>query len=249
MKAMIFAAGLGKRLRPLTQDQPKALVEIAGKSLLEWNILRLKKQGINEIIVNIHHHAEQIRIFLEEHYPKVKISDESDKLLDTGGALLKAAPLLQGEEPILLHNVDVLSTIDIAHFLEYHQSKGGIATLAISDRESKRKLLFGEEDWLFCGWENKEIELKRISRRQRTFVERAFSGIHIIEPKLLDKIRGEGKFSIIESYLHIAKIANLYGYEHNQDTWFDVGTIDRLKTAEENWEKLDYESATGQNAS
>lgn len=246
MKAMIFAAGLGKRLRPLTENQPKALVEIAGKSLLEWNILRLKAKGISEIVINIHHHAAQIRSFLKENYPEVQISDESDELLDTGGALLKAAPLLQGDEPILLHNVDVLSTIDISALLAYHQSKGGIATLAVREREGSRKLLFGEEDWLFCGWEDKDIDLKRISRRQRTFVERGFSGIHIIEPQLLDKIREKGRFSIIKSYLHIAKIANIYGYEHNEDAWFDAGTIERLKTAETNWEKLDYEiSAEG----
>lgn len=243
MKAMIFAAGLGKRLRPLTEDRPKALVEIAGKSLLEWNILRLQAQDVQQIVVNIHHHADQVRAFLEEQFPNVLISDESEELLDTGGALLKAAPLLEGEEPILLYNVDVLSNIDISTFLAYHQSRGGLATLAVRDRESDRKLLLSEEDGLFCGWEDKAIELKRVSRRQRSFLERAFSGIHLIEPTLLQKIKEEGTFSIIHLYLRLAKIADIYGYEHNEDQWFDVGTAERLEQAAQAWQELDYEQA------
>jgi NDP-sugar pyrophosphorylase family protein len=233
MKAMIFAAGLGTRLRPLTNDRPKALVEVLGKTLLQHSIEHLKGFGITDIVVNIHHFGARVLEVLESNQNfgcNIIISDERAELLETGGGLLKAKDHFKGEEAIVIYNVDVLSNIDLVEMLHYHQKNDALATLATRSRESSRYLLFNEQQEL-CGWTNtktKEIKNVRPAKNKQQY---AFSGIHIIKPALLELITQEGKFSITDTYLGLAGEHKIVAYPHDQDYWFDVGKPERLAAA------------------
>lgn len=230
---MIFAAGLGTRLRPLTNDRPKALVEVLGKTLLEHSIEHLKSFGITDIVVNIHHFGAKVLEVLEEHQNfdcNIIISDERAALLETGGGLLKAKAHFEGEEALVIYNVDVLSNINLEKMLHYHNQHKALATLATRSRESSRYLLFNEDQEL-CGWTNtktKEIRKVRPAKRKERY---AFSGIHIINPALLDLMTQEGKFSITDTYLELAKQHKIIAYPHDEDYWFDVGKPERLAAA------------------
>lgn len=232
---MIFAAGLGTRLRPLTNDRPKALVEVYGKPLLEWVILKLRKNGIKEIVVNVHHFADKIEAFLEEKENfeiDIQISDEREFLLETGGGLKYAKDLLKGDEPILIHNADIISDLDLQSFIEFHKQQKALASLAVSNRNTSRYLHFDEEN-LLTGWENIKTTEVRPARNPSGEIRRlAFSGIHLINPEFLDLIIEEGKFSIIEVYLRLASRKNIIGYQHKSTNWFDVGKPENLPLAE-----------------
>jgi MurNAc alpha-1-phosphate uridylyltransferase len=233
-KAMIFAAGLGTRLRPLTNDRPKALVEVNEKTLLQHAIEHLNNFGITTIIVNIHHFGKRILEVLEANQNfgcNIIISDERDALLETGGGLKKAAPLLQGGAPFVVYNVDVLSNINLDKMLDYHNKNGALATLATRNRKTSRYLLFNEQEEL-CGWKNINTkEIKSVREAQSTH-NYAFSGIHIIDPKLLNLITEKGKFSITNTYLDLAKEHKIMAYLHDEDYWFDVGKHEQLNKAE-----------------
>ncbi|NOZ47405.1 MAG: nucleotidyltransferase family protein [Chlorobi bacterium] len=234
MKAMIFAAGLGSRLKPITNKIPKALVKIGDRVLLEIIIKKLIDSGFDSIIINVHHFANQIIDYLQEHSNfniEIVISDESEELLDSGGGLKKASWFFTENEPVLLHNVDVLSDIDLSKMLEYHKKSGSVATLAVRNRETKRYFLF-DKNMQLKGWKNKSAgEIKYVNEVSETFQELAFSGIHFIEPELLNLITGEGKFSIIDEYLKIAKHTKIVGYDHSHTKWLDVGKPESLKGA------------------
>jgi NDP-sugar pyrophosphorylase family protein len=236
MKAMIFAAGLGTRLRPLTDHLPKALVRVGGKPLLQWNIEKLITAGISEIVINIHHFPDQIRDFLlSSNYFGITIhlSDESDEILDTGGGLKKAAPLLTGDEPILIHNVDILSNLDLNLLLAYHLSQQALATMVVRERKTDRHLLF-DPLMRLTGWINlKTGELKEpvpgINLYSRML---AFSGIQIIDPRFLQQMNGSGRFSLIDTYLQMAPEHRIIGYEDTSSLWMDVGKPEQLAEAE-----------------
>jgi mannose-1-phosphate guanylyltransferase len=240
MKAMILAAGLGTRLRPLTNDRPKALVELAGRTLLEITLARLRMFGIHEVIVNAHHFADQVADYLKENDNfgmRVEVSCE-DVLLDTGGGLKKAAWFFledsdRAEEPFLLHNVDVISTIDFRQLVEAHKGSRALATLAVQKRESSRPLLFDEHLQL-CGrraGRNTEPEIVRSSPHLEPL---AFSGIHVISPRLLSMMSEEGIFSIVASYLRLAgRGEKILGFRADQYYWRDLGRIEDLQRAEE----------------
>ncbi len=239
MKAMILAAGLGTRLRPLTQDRPKALVEVGGRTLLEITIARLREFGVRELIVNVHHFAGMITAYLREknHFGmRIEISEE-DVLLDTGGGLKKAAWFFQEEgpaAPFLLHNVDVISTIDLRRMLDFHLSNRALATLAVQQRPTSRYLLFDERMQL-CG--------RRLVKEQKTEIVRpsppqpqelAFCGIHVISPRLLAMMSEEGVFSIIETYLRLAGAGErLVAYRADHDFWRDLGKPESVARAAE----------------
>lgn len=230
MKAMIFAAGIGTRLKPITNTKPKALVEAGGKTLLQINIEQLIDFGIKDIVINVHHFSEQIINFLESNKffnINIQISDESDFLLDTGGGLKKAANLLQGDEPVILKNVDIYSDIDYNKMLEYHIKSGSIATLAVKSRESSRYLRFNSNNNL-CGWVNTRTNEKIITRNDKEIKLLAFSGIHIISPQIFDLLPNEQVFGIIQPYLEISKKFPISGYQHDDDIWFDIGSPDKL---------------------
>ena len=234
MKAMIFAAGLGTRLRPLTDNKPKALVEVAGKTLLQRAIEKVSEAGFREIVVNIHHFGDQIIDFLAQNNNfglDIRISDERDELLDTGGGILKAKPWLDGSEPFLVYNVDVLSSLDLRRLVEWHHEHKALATLVVRKRDTARYLLFDKEMQL-SGWTNIQTGEIKMSREIPATEMFAFSGIHIIEPSVFPLITETGKFSIIPMYLRLAAQNPIYGFEDTSDLWMDLGKLEQLELAE-----------------
>lgn len=245
MKAMIFAAGLGTRLRPLTNDKPKALVEVNGKPLLEIVILQLKKYGFTDIVVNVHYFAKQIIRFLEAKNNfdiHIQISDESDLLLETGGGLQKAKSLLTANnQPFLVHNVDILSDINLTELYQNHLNNKSLATLVVRNRRTSRYLLFDQANRL-CGWKNVktgEIRMVRDSAVSLKLKALAFSGIHIISPRIFDYMPSEeSAFSIIETYLQVAKKEKLMAYPSDDSRWLDVGKPESLAQAAKLYEAI-----------
>jgi NDP-sugar pyrophosphorylase family protein len=237
MKAMIFAAGLGTRLKPLTENKPKALIEIGGKSLLERSIIYLKSYGINDITVNVHHFAQQIKDFLEQHNYfglTIHISDESSLLLDTGGGILKAKSFLQGNESILLINVDILTNLNLNHFFKFHRESNALASLVVRQRQTSRYLLFDKKDQL-SGWKNVTSGELRISRPESVAeaIPMAFSGIHLIQPEMLSLIHESGKFSIIDLYLRLSATEKILAFPDTESIWMDLGKYEEIDEAEE----------------
>lgn len=234
MKAMIFAAGLGTRLRPLTNDRPKALVEAGGMPLLEFAIRRLKYFGWETIVVNVHHFAEQIESFLARHQNfglDIRISDERELLLETGGGLKKAAAHFQGES-VLLYNADIVSDIDLKAFWDFHQAGDCLATLAVRNRDASRRLLFDEHQ-ILSGWKNmKTGETKWCAEPLENPNLRAFSGIHIVGPELFTYLPEAQCFSIIDVYLEAGKTGRIQGYPHDADIWVDAGKPSTLPLAD-----------------
>jgi NDP-sugar pyrophosphorylase family protein len=241
MKAMILAAGLGTRLRPLTDDRPKALVEVGGRTLLEIALARLNSFGIREVIINVHHFADKIVNYLKANRNfgmEVDISREDDLLLDTGGGLKKAAYFFtqrsgSSEEPFILHNVDVISTIDLRRMAQIHVENRALATLAVQQRPTTRYLLFDDQLQL-CGrksGEDGEPELVRPSAHLRPL---AFSGIHVISPRLFSLMTEEGVFSIISPYLRLASRGEkIIAFRTEEYQWRDLGRLDDVMKADQ----------------
>jgi NDP-sugar pyrophosphorylase family protein len=238
MKAMVLAAGLGTRLRPLTNDRPKALVEVAGRTLLELTLMRLRSFGIRDVIINVHHFADAVVDYLRKHDDfgmEIAISRE-DVLLDTGGGLKKAAWFFledHSEEPFILHNVDVLSTIDLARMVEFHRTQQALVTLAVQDRSTSRYLLFDSQMQL-CGrraGRDGVLEMVRPATEVGAF---AFSGIHVISAGLLSMLTEDGAFSIITSYLRLAGAGeSIQAFRADEYSWRDMGTPENIARAAE----------------
>ena len=231
---MIFAAGLGTRLYPITLNKPKALVEVAGKTLLQMAIEKVSNAGYHELVVNVHHFGDQIIDFLKMNKDfglSIKISDERGQLLDTGGGLVKAAPWLEGVEPFLVYNVDVLSDIDLQQFRKYHEELGGLATLAVRDRETARYLAF-DESMQLSGWKNIKTGNEIISRNMQNNSLLAFSGIQLIEPAIFKLISETGNFPLMSLYLRLAAEHRIMGFLDNSNLWMDLGKPDQIKEAE-----------------
>jgi mannose-1-phosphate guanylyltransferase len=238
MKAMVLAAGLGTRLRPLTNDRPKALVEVAGRTLLEITLSRLRGVGVREVIVNAHHFSDLLVVYLKANDNfgmRIEVSRE-DVLLDTGGGLKKAAWFFlenSADEPFLVHNVDVISTIDLRRMMEFHREGQALATLAVKDRETSRYLLFDEQGQL-CGRRSEHDQLAEMVRDAVRPKTQAFSGIHVISPRLLPKISEEGVFSIIPVYLRLAAAGEkILGFPADEYYWRDLGRVEHLTQAEQ----------------
>jgi NDP-sugar pyrophosphorylase family protein len=239
VKAMILAAGLGTRLRPLTNDRPKALVEVAGRTLLEITLTRLRSFGISEVIVNVHHFAERMVEYLAAHGNfgmRIEVSRE-DELLDTGGGLKKAAWFFldrgeNPEEPFLLHNVDVLSTIDLAGMTRFHTESNALATLAVQNRPTSRPLLFDERG-LFRGRGTRREDSAESAQLVPAFEPLAFSGIHVISPRIFAEMHEEGAFSIIDTYVRLAAQGEtITAFRANQSYWRDLGRAENITQAE-----------------
>ncbi len=224
---MIFAAGLGTRMSPLTDNLPKALVPVSGKPLLEIVIRRLIYFGFREIIINVHYKADQIVDFLKKnnHFGiDIQISDESDLLLETGGGLQKAAPFFNDGQPFLVCNCDILSNINLDTFIAAHKASESIATVAIRDRITSRYFLF-DESLNLCGWKNTKTEEIRTSRSVQQSKAFAFSSFQILTPTFLQFLPTDRqKYSIIDVYLEAARTHTIKGFLHNEDTWADIGT-------------------------
>jgi NDP-sugar pyrophosphorylase family protein len=240
MKAMILAAGLGTRLRPLTDNRPKALVEIGGHTLLEITLSRLRAFGIGEVIINVHHFADMILEYLKTNDNfgmRIEISRE-EVLLDTGGGLKKAAYFFRGgssssDAPFILHNVDVISTIDLQRMVQFHLENQALATLAVQDRETSRYLLF-DESFQLCGRQIRGDEKAKLVRSSRQVQPLAFSGIHVISPRLFSMMTEDGAFSIITSYLRLAaQGGRILGFRADEYYWRDLGRLENVTQAAE----------------
>lgn len=242
MKAMIFAAGLGSRLKPLTDTMPKALVPVAGCPMLEHVILKLKASGFTEIVINVHHFGEQIIDFLKTNNDfglTIHISDERDRLLDTGGGIRKARLFFENSgEPFLVHNVDILSDMNLKELYDSHMQSGSVATLLASRRTTSRYLLFDTERKL-RGWINKDtgqVKPEGFHYDESLYREYAFSGIHVFSPavfRLMEAPRWEGKFSIMDFYLATCGQTDYSGYLAEKLELIDIGKPETLARAEE----------------
>jgi len=232
---MIFAAGLGTRLYPLTANKPKALIEYQGKTLLEHAIAKVTEVGIQHIVINVHHFGKQIIEFVNRHHfdAIIDISDERMKLLDTAGGLKHAEHFFTNSDQILLYNVDVISNIDLKKFAESRKADESycldiLAILAVRHRQTNRYFLFEESDLRLCGWENAQTNEKKICYEVEKTIPLAFSGIHIVDKKMLDFIPKNEKLSFTHLYLELAKKHVIHGYLHDEDTWRDMGKIEEL---------------------
>ncbi len=242
MKALIFAAGLGTRLRPLTNDRPKALVEVGGRTMLERVITHVAECGFTDITVNVHHFADKVIDYLREHDNfglDIHISDERDRVLETGGGILKAQPFLDGDEPFLVHNADILTDLDLNAFYQSHLDSGALASVLVKDRITSRYFLF-DNDHRLCGWVNKstgDTKPDGFVYRTGEYSELAFGGIHVISPDIFpflqEYAQADAKFSITPFYAQECHTHHIHGYEPAGDyRWIDVGKPETLAQAQ-----------------
>ncbi len=233
MKAMIFAAGLGTRLKPFTENAPKALAKVAGKTLLERNIRYLQQAGIFDVIINVHHFADMIEDVVNTNNgfgSTITISDERNAVLETGGGLKKAAWFFANEPAYVVMNVDVLTNMNISKLIAAHQT-GNTGTLAVSKRPSSRQLLFNDAMQL-CGWQNNATGEEKIARLDAATHPYSFSGIQVLTNDIWVDTPFDGKFSLIDLYLHAAKTKNISGFDHSGDIFIDVGKPESIAQAE-----------------
>ena len=243
MKAMVLAAGLGTRLRPLPNDRPKALVEVCGRTLLEITLTRLRDFGIHDVIINVHHYADMVmdRVKAAGNFGMHIEFSREDVLLDTGGGLKKAAWFLGGngsvsadeEEPFILHNVDVISNIDLQRMVEVHKKNKALATLAVQERKTSRYLLFNDHLQL-CGRRLVKENKTEIVRPSQSMSELAFAGIHVISPRIFPLLTEEGVFSIVPAYLRLAAQGeNIQAFRADEYYWRDLGKPENIRQAEQ----------------
>ncbi|SJZ33816.1 nucleotidyltransferase family protein [Sediminibacterium ginsengisoli] len=238
MKAMIFAAGLGSRLKPWTDHHPKALAVVNGKSLLQRNILYLQQYGITEVIVNVHHFAGQVIAAVENAQgwgSRITFSDETAEVLETGGGLQKAAWYFEGESSFVVMNADILTDMDLGAMISTHNTGNAMATLAVSDRSSSRYFLFNEAQEL-KGWQNVKTGEQRpegILEQQPALKPKAFSGIHVISTAIFPQIKQQGKFSMVDVYLSLMNAYPIRSFDHTGALLIDVGKPESLEKAEQ----------------
>jgi NDP-sugar pyrophosphorylase family protein len=247
MKAMVLAAGLGTRLRPLTNDRPKGLVEVGGRTLLEITMARLRTFGVREAIVNVHHFADKVISFLAAHDNfgmRIEISRE-EVLLDTGGGLKNAGWFFlensdSANEPFILHNVDVVSDIDLPRMVQAHKEDQALATLAVQQRDSSRQLIFDEKMQLCGRRAGRDAQPEMVCTAQQT-QSLAFSGIHVISPRLLTLMKEDGVFSIIDCYLRLAGGGEkVSAFRADEYYWRDLGRVADLEQAARDMEKQPF---------
>ncbi len=226
MKAMVFAAGLGSRLGYVTKNIPKALVEINGKPMIERVILKLKSYGVSNIIINLHHYPEQIKTFIRSNNNfglNISFSEETGQLLETGGGLIKASWFFKKNEPFFIHNVDVLSDVDLNEMLQFHHKHNPLTTLFVQQRNSSRYFLFDDQSQL-KGWTNtKTGEVIKVDNSKSELSQLAFNGIHIINPEIFSLMDKTGTFSITQSYLDLAGKYAINGFCSDHANYIDIG--------------------------
>jgi NDP-sugar pyrophosphorylase family protein len=235
MKAMILAAGLGTRLKPFTDKHPKALAVVNNKTILQRNIEYLASFGITEILINVHHFADQLIDFVKKNKgfgSNISFSDERDEVLETGGGIKKARWFFEKDkESFIVMNVDVLTDMNLNKMIAQHQSDQALATLAVSSRTTSRYFLFDEFD-LLCGWRNVKTGEEKISCKSENYIEKAFSGMHVISPEIFPLIKMEGKFSMVDVYLELAKTNAIKAFDHTDSKFIDVGKPESILKAE-----------------
>lgn len=234
MKAMIFSAGLGTRFKPWTDIHPKALALVNGKSLLQHNIEYLQRYGITDVVVNVHHFADQIieAVNINRGWgSNVLISDERDEVLETGGGLWKAKNLLQDGELFITLNADFLTDLNIADLIRFHKNKKSLVSFGITNRKTSRYFLFDKDNRL-CGWRNTNTGEEKISIAKENLKEMAYSCVVVFQPEIFKLIPQRGKFSLVETYLSLAADYPIYGYDHSGDKLVDVGKPESVAIAE-----------------
>ena len=234
MNAMIFSAGLGTRFKPWTDRHPKALAIVNGKSLLQRNIEYLQQYGIKDVVINIHHFADQVVEAVKENNgwgSNILISDETNEVLETGGGLLKAKNLLQNGQPFITLNADFLTNLNLNDLIAFHQQKKGLISFGITNRKSSRNFLFDEDNRL-CGWMNNSAGEKKIAIDKPNLKPMAYSCVVVFEPAIFDLIPQKGKFSLVDTYLSLAAAHPIYGYDHTGDKLVDVGKPESVAIAE-----------------
>lgn len=234
MRAMIFSAGLGTRFKPWTDSHPKALALVNGKSLLQRNIEYLQKYGITDVVVNVHHFADQIKEAIKKNSgwgSNIIVSDETNEVLETGGGLLKARDLLESREPFVTLNVDILTDLNLNKLFEFHTKQHPLISFGVTNRQTSRYFLFDENDRL-CGWRNTKTGEEKISISKRSLVQKAYSCVVIFNPEVFNLIKQTGKFSLTETYLDLAKDNLILGYDHSGDKLVDVGKPESVAIAE-----------------
>lgn len=234
MKAMIFSAGLGTRFKPWTDRHPKALALVNGKSLLQRNIEYLQGFGIFDVVVNVHHFAEQVVEAIEKNKgwgSNISISDETGELLDTGGGLLKARSFFTEGERFVTCNADILTDLSVTQLLQFHVQKQALVSFGTMERHSSRYFLFDGEDRL-CGWRNHNTGEEKISREAAPLIQRAYSCVAVFEYDFFKLVKIQGKFSLTEAYLQLTATQPVFGMEHRGDRWVDVGKPGSVAQAE-----------------
>ena len=234
MNAMIFSAGLGTRFKPWTDRHPKALAIVNGKSLLQRNIEYLQQYGIKDVVINVHHFADQIVEAVKENNgwgSNILISHETNEVLETGGGLLKAKDLLQTGQPFITLNADFLTNLNLNDLIAFHQQKKGLISFGITNRKSSRNFLFDEDNRL-CGWMNNSAGEKKIAIDKPNLKPMAYSCVVVFEPAIFDLIPQKGKFSLVDTYLSLAAAHPIYGYDHTGDKLVDVGKPESVAIAE-----------------
>lgn len=234
MRAMIFAAGLGTRFKPWTDAHPKALALVNGKSLLQRNIEYLQKYGITDVVVNIHHFADQIIDALKKNKgwgSNVIVSDESNAVLETGGGLMKARPLLESADPFITLNVDILTDLNLNKLFAFHQQHKPLISFGVTRRQTSRYFLFDDNNRL-CGWRNVKTNEEKIAISKPGLIEKAYSCVVIFQPEFFSLVKQTGKFSLTETYLELAKDNLILGYDHTGDILVDVGKPESVAVAE-----------------
>lgn len=235
MRAMILAAGMGSRLKPWTDKHPKALAIVNGKSLLQRNVEYLQQYGIRDVLVNVHHFADQVIHTIQFNNgwdSNITISDETDKVLETGGGLKKAAWYFENENDFVLINTDILTDLNLSAMIQQHQRDKALATLAVTGRQTSRYFLFNEINEL-CGWQNVQTGEKKMVRNQKGLGQKAFSGIHIINTRLFTLMKQQGKFSMVDVYLDVAKNESIQCFDHSGSKLIDVGKPENIEKAEQ----------------
>jgi NDP-sugar pyrophosphorylase family protein len=237
MKAMIFSAGLGTRFKPWTDHHPKALALVNGKSLLQRNIEYLQSHGITEVVVNVHHFADQIEEAVsaaEGWGSRVVISDERNEVLETGGGLLNAETLLKSDEPFITCNVDILTDLNISNLLDFHRTHRPLISFGITNRTSSRQFLF-DDSMQLCGWKNNSTGEVRMSRDEANLKAYSYSCVVVFEPQIFDLMREAGftqKFSLTDVYLRLASEHRILGFDHSGDRFIDVGKPEAVEKAQ-----------------
>jgi len=235
MKGMILAAGLGTRLKPWTDKHPKALAIVNGKSLLQRNVEYLQQHNIYDVIVNVHHFADQIIDAINQNKgwgSNITISDEMDVVLETGGGLKKAEPYLKDSASFVLMNCDILTDLDLSKLISNHIQENPLATLAVTNRKTSRYFLFDDNDEL-CGWCNTTTGEERISKQANNYNEKAFSGIHVLSNGIFEIMQQQGKFSMVDVYLSLATAETIKCFDHSESKFIDVGKPESIIKAEE----------------
>jgi N-acetyl-alpha-D-muramate 1-phosphate uridylyltransferase len=232
--AMIFAAGLGTRFKPFTDKHPKALAPVNKKSLLQRNIEYLQQYGIKNVVVNVHHFADQVIDAVEKNKgwgSSIIISDETNEVLETGGGLLKAKTLLESEKSFITLNADILTNLNINKLLEFHRQQKALISFGVTNRKTSRYFLFDEDNRL-CGWRNTKTGEEKISIDKPGLVEKAYSCVVVFEPEIFSLIKQKGKFSLVDVYLSLAAEHKIIGYDHSGDLLVDVGKPESVAEAE-----------------